>query len=268
MRLLLLNRSILQVNRVKFKKTGTRPAPLRGPGMVLIMYGGMADYYAERLSAEKLRRCYEVAPPRVRRYLRAELDFALEFIRPGDAVLDLGCGYGRTLPELAARAGPVTAVDNAPASIAMAREVAAGLANVEVLEMDAAALQFPDDRFDVVLCLQNGISAFHRDQPTLLREALKVLHAGGVALFSTYAEKFWPERLEWFELQAEAGLLGEIDRERTRDGFIACKDGFTATTVSPDRFRALAADLPADLTLSEVDGSSLFCILRKSGPAD
>jgi hypothetical protein len=39
------------------------------------------DYYAERLAAEKLRRCYEIAPPRVRQYLRAELDFALERFR-------------------------------------------------------------------------------------------------------------------------------------------------------------------------------------------
>jgi SAM-dependent methyltransferase len=140
--------------------------------------------------------------------------------------------------------------------------------------------QFAVNRFSVVLCLQNGISAFHRDPGTLLREALRVCRPGGVALFSTYAEKFWPQRLEWFELQADAGLLGEIDRERTGNGFIACKDGFTSTTFTPDQFRFLAAGLPAQhfrrrplgglpaaLTLTEVDGSSLFCILRKSGPA-
>ena len=225
----------------------------------------MEDYYSENLAAEKLRRCYEIAPPRVRQYLRAELDFALGFIHAGDSVLDLGCGYGRTLPELAARAGTVTAIDNAPASLALAKKVASGLANVTVLEMDAAALQFPDDPFDVVLCLQNGISAFHRDPGTLMHEALRVCKPGGVALFSTYAGKFWPDRLEWFEMQAGAGLLGEIDRQRTGNGFIACKDGFTATTFTPNQFRALAAVLPAALTLTEVDGSSLFCILRKSG---
>jgi SAM-dependent methyltransferase len=228
---------------------------------------GMEDYYAERLAAEKLRLCYEIAPPRIQQYLRAELDFALEFIHAGDAVLDLGCGYGRTLPELAARAGSVTAIDNAPASIALARETIAPLANVEVLEMDAGALQFADGTFSVVLCLQNGISAFHRDPATLLREALRTCRPSGIALFSTYAEKFWPDRLEWFALQAEAGLLGEIDRERTKDGFIACKDGFTATTFTPDQFRSLAAVLAADFTLTEVDESSLFCILRKSNPA-
>ena len=227
----------------------------------------MEDYYAERLAAEKLRRCYEIAPPRIRQYLRAELDFALEFIHAGDAVLDLGCGYGRTLPELAARAGSLTAVDNAPASIALARKTVENFANVEVREMDAGALQFEDNRFSVVLCLQNGISAFHRDPATLLREALRVCRPKGTALFSTYAKKFWSQRLEWFELQAEAGLLGEIDWQRTSNGVIVCRDGFTATTFTPDRFRSLAADLSAAMTLTEVDGSSLFCVLRKSNPA-
>jgi SAM-dependent methyltransferase len=244
------------------------------------MNAWMEDYYAEHLAAEKLRRCYEIAPPRVQQYLRAELDFALGFIHAGDAVLDLGCGYGRTLPELAARADEVTAIDNSPASVALARETVKGLANVKVLEMDAAALQFDGNRFDVVLCLQNGLSAFHRDPATLLREALRVCRPntlggvpsggcrpGGIVLFSTYAGKFWPQRLEWFELQAEAGLLGAIDWRRTKEGFIACKDGFTATTFTPEQFRCLATDLPAAITLTEVDSSSLFCILRKSDPA-
>lgn len=223
----------------------------------------MGDYYAEKLAAEKLRRCYEIAPPRIRQYLRTELDFALGFIHPGDAVLDLGCGYGRTLHELAAKAGSVTAIDNAPASVTLAREAARTLANVTVLEMDAAALALEDDRFDVVLCLQNGISAFHRDQRTLLKEALRVCRPSGTALFSTYAAHFWEQRLEWFRLQADAGLLGEIDWQRAKNGFIACKDGFTATTVSPDEFRTLASELPVEITLTEVDESSLFCILKK-----
>jgi len=228
----------------------------------------MEDYYTEHLAAEKLRRCYEIAPPRLQQYLRAELDFTLEFINANDSVLDLGCGYGRTLTELAARAGSVTAIDNAPASVALARKTVEGLVNIQVLEMDASALQFGNSRFDVVLCLQNGISAFHRDPAVLMREALRVCKPGGVALFSTYSEKFWPDRLEWFELQAGAGFLGEIDRERTGNGIIACKDGFTATTFTPDQFRSLATGLPATLTLAEVDGSSLFCSLRKSGQAD
>ena len=51
-------------------------------------------YYSDNLAAERLKRCYDIAPPRVRQYLQAELDFVLDRVRPGDVILDLGRGYG------------------------------------------------------------------------------------------------------------------------------------------------------------------------------
>jgi SAM-dependent methyltransferase len=224
----------------------------------------MSDYYAEKLAAGRLRQCYEIATPRVRQYLRAEMDFALGFIRTADAVLDLGCGYGRTLPELAANAGIVIGIDNSISSLILAEKTVQGISNAAVKTMDAANLRFSDEVFHVVLCLQNGISAFQRNRRLLLQEALRVCRIGGTVLFSTYAETFWPHRLEWFRLQAAAGLLGEIDEEKTAAGIIVCKDGFSASTVSAEDFRLLAAGLPAAITLTEVDNSSLFCELKKS----
>jgi 2-polyprenyl-6-hydroxyphenyl methylase/3-demethylubiquinone-9 3-methyltransferase len=62
-------------------------------------------------------------------------------------------------------------------------------------------------------------------------------------------------------LQAEAGLIGEIDREQTRDGVIVCRDGFKASTISAERFRELTADLQVNINLEEIDDSSVFCVL-------
>jgi ubiquinone/menaquinone biosynthesis C-methylase UbiE len=224
----------------------------------------MTGYYNDKLAAARLRQCYDLAPERTKQYLRAEMDFILSRVKPGDIVLDLGCGYGRTLPELAAKGGSVVGIDNAAASIAMARQAVKEISNITVKEMDADRLLFTDNLFDTVVCIQNGISAFHCDQKNLLREALRVTKPGGLALFSTYAEKFWEHRLEWFKLQAAAGLLGEIDWEKTANGIIVCRDGFTASTVSAEDFRLLAAGLPASITLTEVDESSLFCELLKN----
>jgi 2-polyprenyl-6-hydroxyphenyl methylase/3-demethylubiquinone-9 3-methyltransferase len=223
----------------------------------------MTGYYNDKLAAARLRRCYDLAPERTRQYLRAEMDFVLSRIKSGDIVLDLGCGYGRTLPLMAAKAGSVVGIDNAAASIAMAEQSVKNIANVAVKEMDAARLLFVDNMYDVVICIQNGISAFHCDQKNLIREALRVTKPGGLTMFSTYAEKFWEYRLEWFKLQAAAGLLGEIDWEKTTNGIIVCQDGFTASTISPEQFLQLCTDLPAVVTLTEVDESSLFCELLK-----
>jgi SAM-dependent methyltransferase len=224
-------------------------------------------YYETGLAAGRLRRCYDIAPPRIRRYLEAEAAHVSSRIRPGAAVLDLGCGYGRTIPgwtEQAGKAGLVVGVDNSADSLSLAQRLLAGTPNVYLVRMDAAALGFRNDVFDVIACVQNGISAFRVDPRLLIEECLRVTKPGGVALLSTYAEAFWPHRLEWFRLQAREGLIGEIDERLTGGGVIACRDGFRATTVSAARFLDLAANLGARVELREVDGSSLFCELIKA----
>ena len=216
-------------------------------------------YYSDNLSAERLRRCYELAPPRVERYLEAEIAHVLGRLRPGELVLELGCGYGRVLGRLASRAGRAVGIDTSLESLRLARGENIGLAC-----MDAAALGFLPGTFDVVVCVQNGISAFARDRRGLVEEALRVTRPGGKALFSSYDPELWPHRLEWFRLQAAAGLLGEIDEERTGDGVIVCRDGFRAETVGEIQFRELAKGLGAEVRLTVVDSSSLFCELTRA----
>ncbi len=214
-------------------------------------------YYAQKLSAECLRRVYEIAPPRVRRYLDAEIEHVISKIRPGDRLLELGCGYGRALQRLAPSAAIAAGIDNSLPSLLLACATLGHSCPLYV--MDAAKLGFPDGTFDLVACIQNGISAFKVEPLELMREAVRVTAPGGAVLFSSYSERFWDHRLQWFELQAAEGLLGEIDREQTRDGVIVCKDGFRATTFSPDDFRGLAARLNMHAEIEEIDGSSVFC---------
>jgi len=220
----------------------------------------MRGYYADRLSGDRLRSCYELASPRIRRYLAAETAFVRRHLTPDDMVLELGCGYGRAAVELAPAARRIVGIDNAPASIELARRMFGAVANCDFLVMDAMRLAFADAAFAKVVCIQNGISAFGEDRGGLLREALRVTRPGGKVLFSSYAAGIWPERLRWFEAQSAAGLLGPIDREQTGNGRIVCSDGFLTGTVTPEELQALGRAQGLTPTVTEVDGSSLFWI--------
>lgn len=222
-----------------------------------------ASYYSQRLSGERLKLCYSIAPARVKRYLEAEIDFVLSKIKPTDRVLELGCGYGRVLLMLAEKAGLALGIDKALDSLRLHAELCQNMPSCSVLAMDAGRLGFKDGQFDKVVCVQNGISAFQMEQKALIAEALRVTRPSGSVLLSSYAERFWEDRIGWFRLQAEHGLIGEIDEETTGKGVIACKDGFRATTVTADDFRTLASELGLVPLVTEVDGSSLFCELRK-----
>jgi len=219
----------------------------------------MSSYYKDKLAADRLRRCYEIATPRVRQHLNAEIEHVLMKMHPGDAVLELGCGYGRVLSRLVQKAGWVIGIDTALDSLFIGREMLGSISNCRLLNMDAIQLGFHNRIFDLVVCIQNGISAFHVNHRDLIRESIRVTKHGGSVLFSTYSNKFWKHRLEWFQLQSDAGLLGEYDREKTRDGVIVCKDGFTAITVQPEQFLSLTEEFDVDAKVIEVDESSLFC---------
>ncbi len=223
----------------------------------------MASYYSSRLFGRRLERCYELAPPSVKRYLRSEIDHVKNRIDPGDEVLELGCGYGRVAIELLPLAERVVGIDVSRESLSLAKEKARGVKGCEFLHMDATDLRFPDDTFDAVICVQNGICAFAADRDALLQEALRVVRPGGRFLFSTYTDRFWPNRLAWFEAQAAERLIGAIDRVATGDGRIVCTDGFSATRLLPDEMCALCERAGVEGKLTEVDGSSLFCEVRK-----
>lgn len=220
------------------------------------------DYYRKALSAERLKRVYETAPTRIQQYLNAEIEYVLSRISSADLVLELGCGYGRVLGRLAARARCAVGIDTSRESLLLAWRELNLAPNCRLLQMDAASLGFKGGSFDLTVCVQNGISAFHVDERRLIGEAIHVTRHGGLVLFSSYADAFWDERLTWFRLQAEMGFVGEIDETRTGNGQIVCRDGFTATTVRPDGFRDLAAPFGMDVRIFEIDGSSVFCEIR------
>jgi 2-polyprenyl-6-hydroxyphenyl methylase/3-demethylubiquinone-9 3-methyltransferase len=211
-----------------------------------------------------LRRCYEVASPRVRRYLDAEISFVLEHVRPDDSVLELGCGYGRVLQRLRGHARLVTGIDTSAESLDLARGILGDEPTCRLLQMDAIAMAFGDGDFDSVICIQNGICAFGVDQAVLLREALRVTRPGGTVLLSSYSQSFWADRLDWFRRQADQGLIGPINEQATGDGVIVCTDGLRLGAVGPDELLALARACGVKGRITEVDGSSIFCVITVS----
>lgn len=221
------------------------------------------SYYLQHLSGERLQKAYDLAPPRVRRYLDAEIAFVAGWLESHHEVLELGCGYGRVMLKLAAKVHRIMGVDTATESLELGRRLAGLDSHVDFMEMDALNLTIQDGVYDAVVCVQNGICAFGVDREKLVLEALRVTRRGGFAFFSSYAPGFWPYRLMWFELQARHGLLGEIDYEQTGDGVVVCKDGFRAGAITAEEFRSLCARLRLHYEISEVDGSSVFCVIIK-----
>lgn len=122
-------------------------------------------------------------------------------ISPGSQLLDVATGRGASLFPAAKAVGPTGRVVGVDFSRAMVHEAmreirAKNLKNVEAQHMDAEALLFPDESFDLVLSgfaifffpnLDKALSEFHR-----------VLRPVGKVAVSTFA-KVLPAEWEWLE---------------------------------------------------------------------
>jgi SAM-dependent methyltransferase len=218
----------------------------------------MSKYYREFLSAERLKLCYDIAPLRVLQYLDAEIAFVMNKIKRDDFILELGCGYGRVLEAMRQKTKHVVGIDLSLDNLKFSRSNF--LSEISFLSaMDAFHLGIQTGIFDLVFCIQNGISAIGGNPELLIREAIRVTKQGGTILFSSYSDKFWNHRLDWFQIQSDNHLLGEIDYDLTGNGTIVCKDGFQATTFTEKEFKMLLSSFDKQVKVYEIDESSVFC---------
>jgi arsenite methyltransferase len=123
--------------------------------------------------------------------------FSMDPLRPGEYVVDVGCGAGidsLIAAKMIGATGQVVGVDMTPAMLNKARRNAAeaGLANVEFREGYGEALPVPNAWADVVI--SNGVLNLMPDKMTALQEMARVLKPDGrLQIGDILVEKAVPE---------------------------------------------------------------------------
>lgn len=220
------------------------------------------NYYAQNLNSHNLFKAYETKIPRVQQYLNAEISFVRDNLNGNENVLELGAGYGRIVKELCGDCKSIVGIDISDENVSLGKEYLKDIPNANILTQDVKNLSFKE-KFNVILCLQNGLSAMKITSSDSIKKILAMVADGGKVYFSTYSEKFWEFRLLWFKEQADKGLLGEIDLDKTKDGVIVCKDGFKAITHTSKDLEIIGSLSGYEYQIKEVDESSLFLIIHK-----
>jgi ubiquinone/menaquinone biosynthesis C-methylase UbiE len=121
--------------------------------------------------------------------------YLLPELRPGQTLLDVGCGAGSITLDLAERVAPgrVVAVDTSREALDLAEQLARdrGVTTIEFRVGDALALDLPDGSVDVIHAHQ--VLQHVTDPVAALREMRRVCRPGGVvaARDADYSAMVW-----------------------------------------------------------------------------
>jgi SAM-dependent methyltransferase len=110
----------------------------------------------------------------------------------GQAVLDIGCGGGQLLRELAVcvgEKGRAVGIDLSEDQLNAARSYCASLPSVELVQSSAATLPFDDGIFDGLSSIQ--VLEYIQDLNSVLEECRRVLKHGGKAAFISVMWDHW-----------------------------------------------------------------------------
>lgn len=107
-------------------------------------------------------------------------------IPSGAAVLEVGCGNGKTLDAFARRSPRVTAIDISREAVALAR-CRPGVAEAGFAVADARHLPFRDEVFDAILLVHVAGHLPREGRDTLASEAARVLRPGGMLFFRDFS---------------------------------------------------------------------------------
>jgi MPBQ/MSBQ methyltransferase len=136
---------------------------------------------------------------KVKDFVEAKLDFVEEMaIWAGCAektprtVLDVGCGIGGASRHLARGFGEgtsVTGITLSPKQVARAEQLAEqqGVRNAEFRVMNALAMDFPDNSFDLVWACESG--EHMPDKKKYVEEMVRVLKPGGTLVIATWCQR-------------------------------------------------------------------------------
>jgi ubiquinone/menaquinone biosynthesis C-methylase UbiE len=169
-----------------------------------------------------------------------EVETVGRWARPGDLLLEAGCGTGLILKRLAALTGRAVGIDLSAGMLALARD-----RQLPVTRATVTALPFPDGTFDGVVSFK--VLAHVPEIAHALVELARVTRPGGRLV------------LEFYNRRSLRGLVKRLKPPTRIGATFSDEDVYTRL----DTLEELRRSLPADLELEAVRGARVLTVVAR-----
>ncbi|MGA4844369.1 class I SAM-dependent methyltransferase [Streptomyces sp. G45] len=209
------------------------------------VYEKVAQEYDERIPG---------SGPSDEMFTESERNFILGKVRPGEDVLDMGCGTGRFTVLMAEAGAKVSGLDISQAMLDQARQKLAERGHTaDLREGDMAHLPFDDASFDTVTSMLALMHIPLEDRQAVFHEVRRVLRPGGRILLgvkNTLIEQFFKaDRFAAVDITDVPGKQLLFTQTQSGEEYKAPWYSF-----SPHEINALAAQV--GMTVTHMRGNS------------
>src|SRR3989344_4813756 len=137
-------------------------------------------------------------PNSYQKWFAEENTFLHKHIRKNARVLEIGCGYGRSLHDILDITAFLTGIDHDSTAIEHTKLRFKSIPSIKIIQAKAEQTPFPDASFDYVICMTT-FANFGQKKYDVLAEMKRVLKKKGSILISVFSEDALAERLKVYK---------------------------------------------------------------------
>ena len=179
-----------------------------------------------------------------------------KFLKKDSIVLDIGCGWGREIKELAPFCKKIIALDNDAREIETAKSYLKNIQNVEFEIQDAKKTSFPDESFDIIISVGNTFGNLGDDKEKVLQEMKRLIKKDGKILLSVYSKGANSKRATAYE------SIG-LKIKTIENGKILFEDGLISEEFSKDELREIFEKFQLKVRFIDIANIAVLCIGSK-----
>ncbi len=196
------------------------------------------------------RKIEEMTTPDVKDYIKQVHKYLLSNIKGNVLVLEVGCGTGDFIRDIAAQVNKIVGIDSSKKLLKITKKNLSGIKNISLINSDLESASIPKAYFDFVISMWTLPNI---DDPiNFITKIKRVIKRDGVIFIDTYSEKATKQRIKMYK-SIGLSVIG-VNKEE-----ILIKEGLTEKIYMKKSLKALFKNAGLEVDIINIHKMGYLC---------